>query len=380
MHELQHKIIWISAGEASGDMHGAQLARELLTKEPGLRCAGMGGPAMASAGVNLLQDMSSITGMGFTEVLSLIPRALRILRRTYTILAKLRPRAVVVIDCPEFNFRLAKVAHSLGIPVYYYVCPQIWAWRRGRARLLERWFREALCIFPFEQAFYAARGITARYVGNPLLDEMPLAELDRLAPEPGHVGLLPGSRRKEIDKLMPEFAEAARYVAKARPGVRFTLFPAPNVDPARLLAFWPKGFNVTLSDPAGRYQTMRSCELLLLASGTVALEAALAGTPALVTYRLSALTYRLTRMVVRVPYASLPNLILNREVFPERFQADATAKPLAAAMLDWLEHPEKTNAVRAQLRELRKRMGPPGAAGRAADLILTDSRTASGKA
>ncbi|MGE4551597.1 MAG: lipid-A-disaccharide synthase [Desulfovibrionaceae bacterium] len=374
MSEAPHDTIWISAGEASGDMHGARLARELVARRPGLRCVGMGGPAMAAAGVDLRQDMEAISGVGFTEVLALVPRALRILAETRRALAELRPRAVVVIDCPEFNFRLAKAAHGLGIPVYYYVCPQIWAWRRGRTRLLERYFREALCVFPFEQAFYEGRGVAARYVGNPLLDELPLDELDAMAPDPERVGLLPGSRRKEIAQLMPEFAGAARRVAEARPGVKFTLFPAPNVDPARLLAHWPAGLDVTLADPARRYQAMRSCGLLLLASGTVALEAALAGTPALVAYRLSALTYRLTRLVVRVRFASLPNLILDREIFPERFQAEATAEPLARAVLDWLTHPEKPAAVRAELARLRQVMGGPGAAGRAAELILEDAR------
>ena len=367
--------IWINAGEASGDMHAALLARELKARRPDLALTGMGGPAMAEAGVDLSYGMELVSSMGFTEVFSTIPRFLRLLKDIRHSLERTRPKAVVVIDCPELNFRVGKIAHSLGIPAYYYVCPQVWAWRTGRVRLFRRHFRKALCVLPFEQAWYAARGAEAEYVGNPLLDQIPLDEVARTPVEPDLIGLLPGSRRKEIRALMPEFAGVAQRLTEQATNrgrqVRFRLFPAPGVDPAALLAHWPEGVDVDLAEPADRYRAMRSCRFLMAASGTVALEAALVGVPTIVCYRLSALTYFLTQRVVQVKFASLPNLILGREVFPERFQEAATAEPLARLAGQWLED-GPLDTVKAGLEELRRVMGEPGAPGRAADIILRD--------
>ncbi len=362
--------IWISAGEASGDMHGALLARALLARDPEMKLAGMGGPAMAAAGVDLKYGMELISSMGFTEVLATIPRFFRLLGDIRRSLERNRPRAVVVIDCPELNFRVGKIAHKLGIPAYYYVCPQVWAWRTGRVELFRRHFRKALCVLPFEEAWYAERGAAAQYVGNPLLDQIPLAELEGIEPEPDRVGLLPGSRGKEIRALMPELARLAEILA-AKHKVKFRLFPAPGVDPSRLMELWPQGVDVDLADPGDRYRAMRSCRFLVAASGTVALEAALVGAPTIICYRLSGLTYFLTRRVVQVEFAGLPNLILGREIFPERFQKQATAGPLAELAEQWLlDGP--LEQVRAGLRELRALMGEPGAPARAADIILED--------
>ncbi|MDD4952917.1 MAG: lipid-A-disaccharide synthase, partial [Desulfovibrionaceae bacterium] len=296
------RLIWISAGEASGDMHGALLAKSLKALDPDLRLAGMGGPAMGEAGCELVFSMDLVSMMGGTEVVSGLPRIIRLLSETRKAFGRLKPDAVVVIDCPEVNFRVARSAHGLGIPVHYYVCPQIWAWRKGRVRLLKRYFRKVLCILPFEKDFYAQRGVAAEYVGNPLLDQLPLAELESVAPEPDRVAVLPGSRKKEVRALLPDFAAAARIIARSRPKARFSLIRAPGLDRGLLEGLWPRDLAVEIIEPEGRYRAMKRSRAALAASGTVALECALLGLPAVVAYRLSPLTFFLARLAVRIPF------------------------------------------------------------------------------
>jgi len=328
--------LWISAGEASGDIHAASLLAALRVREPHLRALGMGGPALAAAGCEVRFPMRLISLVGLTEVLGGLPRILRLLGEVKRALKAERPRAVVLIDCPDFNFRVAKIAKKLGIPVYYYVSPQVWAWRSGRVEFLRRHTRKVLCILPFEQEFYARRGMDVEYVGHPLMDQMPLVELDALAPEPDLLGLLPGSRRKEIRALLPEFVRAAQLLRQSVPGLRLALARAPGVDEEFLAQFLPLDLPVEICGPEERYRLMRRSRALLAASGTVTLEAALIGTPTVVAYRLSALSFAIGKAVVQVKWASLANLIMGREVLPELLQNEATAELMAARLRPWL--------------------------------------------
>jgi lipid-A-disaccharide synthase len=374
--------IWISAGEASGDIHAASLLAALREREPGLAAVGMGGPALTAAGCDVRFPMRLISLVGFTEVFSGLPRILKLLGEVKRALVETRPRAIVLIDCPDFHFRVARMAKKLGIPVYYYVSPQVWAWRSGRVEFLRRFTRRVLCILPFEKDFYASRGMDVDYVGHPLMDQMPLDELDAIRPDPDLLGLLPGSRRKEISTLLPEFAQAALRLRSEFPSLRVAIARAPGLDPEYLRSFLPPELStegaVEIVEPGDRYRMMRASRVLLAASGTVTLEAALIGTPTVVAYRLSALSYAIGKLVIQVKWASLANLIMGREVFPELLQDKANAQYFAAQLRTWIvPGPEGDNALeaaRADLAGLRERVGGPGAAGRAADIILNDLR------
>ena len=364
--------IWISAGEASGDIHAASLLSALQQREPGLRAVGMGGPALTAAGCDVRFPMRLISLVGLTEVLSGLPRILRLLGEVKSALVDINPRAIILIDCPDFHFRVARMAKKLGIPVYYYVSPQVWAWRSGRVEFLRQFTRRVLCILPFEKDFYATRGMDVDYVGHPLMDQMPLAELDAMQPDPSVLGLLPGSRRKEISTLLPEFVAAAMTLRREFPSLKLALARAPGMDPEFLRSFLPPDMPLTIYEPEDRYRMMRTSRVLLAASGTVTLEAALIGTPTVVAYKLSALSFAIGKMVVQVKYASLPNLIMDREVFPEMLQDNAAAPFLAARLRPWLAEDSALAEARADLAGLRHKVGGPGAADRAAAIILND--------
>lgn len=372
-------LIWINAGETSGDLHGAVLARALAAQRPGLRLAGMAGPAMREAGVEPVARTEDLSVMGFTEVVSKLGGVLWLMSRIKKELARRRPDALICIDAPSFNFRIIPAAKQLGIPVYYYISPKIWASRQGRAAFIRDNVERMLCIFPFEREFYARFGVQADYVGHPQVEELTAPELRAIEPDPTLVGVLPGSRRREIESLTPVFARAAAMMHKARAGLRFMAMRAPGVDENALRATWrlaAPDIPLEIRGPENRYADMRSCSVLLAASGTVTLESALLGVPTVVAYKLSALTFALAKRFVKVRYVSLPNLILTwdkpgaRPVFPELLQHDATGEKVARAALAWLDDPGAMASVRSDLAGLARLLGPPGAPDRAARIIL----------
>ena len=364
------KHIWINAGELSGDMQAAALLSALREREPDLRATGMGGPNLARAGQKNLFRVEALSVMGIAEVLTALPRALRMLARIKEELAALRPDAVVLVDAPEFNFRVAKIAHGLGIPVYYFIPPKIWAWRTGRVRFLHRHVRRLFCILPFEPDFYARYGVAVDYVGNPLVDMVQWPELETLSPVSGRIGLMPGSRRKEVESLLPRFGEAARLLLRQGRDVRFHCLRAPNMTEEKLRSLWPADVPLVFEQPEDRYAAMRRCECLLAASGTATLEAALAGVPTIVAYRVAPLSALVGRLLIKVKWVSLPNLIMGREVFPELLQDQASGDALAAQLGAWLDKPAQLAAVRAATDDIRRRCGEPGRAGRAAEKLL----------
>jgi lipid-A-disaccharide synthase len=372
----QSPLIWINAGEASGDMHGAGLMRAMGAACPGARFTGMGGGAMRRAGADVLHDASEISIMGLPAICSALPRLLRLLSTLKAELKRLKPAAVVLIDCPDFNFRLARIAKRLGIPVYYYISPQVWAWRPGRVEFLRENTRRVLCILPFEPDFYRSRGMEVDFVGHPLLDELPLSELDALPVDPDRVAVLPGSRRREVEDLLPRFALACRELMAFRPSLRFSLVRAPGMDRDFLARFWPAdpptGLPTDWVEPGERYPAMRRAALALAASGTVALETGLIGTPTIVAYRLAPLSWFIANRLVKLDFVSLPNLILNREVFPELLQQRATPELMAAHARTWLSDPALAARTRELLAGLRGSLGRHGAPERAAALILGD--------
>ena len=364
------KNIWINAGELSGDMQAAALLTALREREPDIAAVGMGGPHLALAGQKNLFRVESLSVMGIAEVFTALPRALRMLGEIKRELARLRPDAVVLVDAPEFNFRVAKIAHGLGIPVYYFIPPKIWAWRTGRVRFLQQYVKRLFCILPFEPAFYAKHGVAVDYVGNPLVDMVNWPELSKLSPVPGRIGLMPGSRRKEVEALLPAFGKAARILLDQGRDLSFHCLRAPNMPEEKLRALWPADVPVTFDVPENRYAAMRSCMCMLAASGTATLETALAGVPTVVSYRVAPLSALVGRWLIKVKWVSLTNLIMGRELFPELLQEHATGEAMAAQLAAWLDVPAQLEGVRSRLDELRRRCGEPGSAARAAENLL----------
>lgn len=362
--------IWINAGELSGDIQGAALLQALQTLHPDLQAFGMGGPNLARAGQKNLLRVEELSVMGIAEVLTAIPRAVRMLGRIKEELERLRPDAVVLVDAPEFNFRVAKIAYALGIPAYYFIPPKVWAWRTGRVEFLKRHIRRMFCILPFEPDFYAQFGIDVDYVGNPLVDLVDWPHLKQFAPLSGCIGLMPGSRRKEVENLMPAFGETARILLNQGRNVTFRCLRAPNMSEARLRELWPSDIPILFTDPDRRYLSMRACECILAASGTAVLETALVGVPTIVAYRVSEFSALVARRLIKINWVSLPNLIMNREIFPELLQEAATPDRMAAQLALWLDNPDRLKELQADLEELRDRCGKPGSAHRAACKLL----------
>jgi len=370
-------LLWINAGELSGDLQGGALLTALRQEEATqglepLRIVGMGGDSLARAGQQNLLRVEDLSVMGLAEVLTALPRALRMLTRIRQELEARRPDAVLLIDAPEFNFRVARMAHSLGIPVFYFIPPKVWAWRTGRVNFLRRYVRRIFSILPFEVDFYKRHGIDVTYVGNPLVDLVDYPSLQSIVPVPGHIGLMPGSRRKEVESLLPAFAGAADLLSHDFPHLKFHVLRAPHFDEDWLRRFWPSQIPLHVECPDNRYAFMRTCQCILAASGTATLETGLAGVPTLVAYKLNPLSYAVGKRVIKVPYISLTNLILGREAFPEHIQSDADPVPVATRVRQWLEEPQHLARMAADMEELRRLCGQSGSARRAARALLDE--------
>jgi len=370
-------VVMLAAGEASGDLHGGALATALLKLAPDARLFGMGGERMAAAGVELLADAREMAVVGFTEALRQVPRARRTLATLRSALRSRRPDVLVTIDYPEFNLRLAEAARDAGIPVVYFVPPQIWAWRAGRIRVIRERVTLVLAVLPFERALYRQARVPVEYVGHPVADALVGAPSRadarrRLGFVDGDlvVGLLPGSRPHEIARLTPIIRDAVASLASRHANARFALALAPTVAAADVTAHLHTSPRIELVPDA--YAVMRASDLLLATSGTATLEAALLGTPMVAIYRLSWLSQMVGRAVLRIPWVSLPNIILGRRVIPELFlREQVTAERVAATALGLIETPGALEAQRSAFRELAAEIGEPGVAQRAAARVLS---------
>jgi len=375
-------LIMIVAGEASGDLHGANLLRAMQRQVPELQFCGMGGQELAAAGMELLCDAAGMAVVGVTEVIGHLGAILRARRTLIERLRRQRPALLILIDYPDFNLWLAATAKELAIPVFYYISPQIWAWRRSRIHTLKQLTDRIAVILPFEQEFYARQGCSVDFVGHPLVDTVRPA-IDRaefvarhgIDPERKLIGLLPGSRRKEVAALLPDFLAAALLLAGDQPqGYTFLIPQASTLTRSDLdkngLADWHHGpdYRVVTDD---RYSLMAACDAVVAASGTVLLELAILGIPMVATYRTSRLTYLLGRLLIRhLDYFSLVNLIGGRAIIPELLQDAASPGQIAHELRLLLEDARARAALLAGLDEVRQRLGEPGAADRAATLAL----------
>jgi len=369
--------IAIVAGEASGDLHGARLVEALRQREPRLSFTGMGGNGMRAAGVRLLADASETAVVGIAELWEK-RRALRAALLTLRAhLAAARPALLICVDFPDFNLLLARTAHRLGIPVCYFISPQIWAWRSGRIRTIRRLVRKMLVLFPFEEALYRAAGVDVAFVGHPLLDalaDVPGRETCRarlaIAETAQVVALLPGSRTAEVRRHLPILLGAAAKIREAEPDVTLLLGLTETTD-RQAAAAAAAGACVPVQVVQGRTpEVMRAADFVLAVSGTVTLEAAILGTPMLITYRVGVVSSWLVRLLVRVRFAGLPNLIAGKAIVPELLQNDATPERLAGVALEVIRSAPRQAAMREALADVRRRLGNPGAVERAAQEVL----------
>jgi lipid-A-disaccharide synthase len=370
--------IAIVAGEASGDLHGAGLVEALRLHAPQLAFSGMGGARMRAAGVRLLADAGETAVVGVSELWEkrrALQTALRALRAHLT---EARPALLICIDFPDFNLLLARTARRLGIPVCYFISPQVWAWRRGRVRTIRRLVRKMLVLFPFEEPLYRAAGVDVTFVGHPLLDvlaSVPPRERCReqlgVAEGVKVLGLLPGSRAAELRRHLPLLLDAAGKVCAAEPGVAVLMGLSDTAERAAVEAAVARA-GVPAQVIQGRtHEVIRAADFLLAVSGTVTLEAAVLETPMLITYRVGSLSYWLGRCLIRVAFVGLPNLVANAAIVPELLQHDATPETLSATALDVLRSPARQEGMRSALADVRARLGQPGALDRAAREVLT---------
>lgn len=372
--------IFIIAGEASGDALGGKLAAALLGREPQLVLEGVGGGAMEKAGVRLHHDIRHLGVFGVVEVFAQWRAIWRAYRDVCRRLREAPPAALVLIDYPDFNLRVARAAKRLGIPVVYYVSPQIWAWRPGRIAHIKACVDLMLVLFRFEAALYERAGVPCRWVGHPLLDDATpesehaaFARRHRL--EPGHtvLGLLPGSRAQEVRQLLPPMLEAARALFASGAVDRVLIAAAPSVDETVMDAVLaragglPSGATVVRGEAAG---VLRASRAAMVASGTATLQAAVVGTPLVMAYRVSALTFWIARRLVTTRYAALVNVVAGRRIVPEMMQEDVTAERLIAEVTPLLKDDRVTEAARRDLAEVRAALGEPGASERAAGAVL----------
>ncbi len=366
----------VIAGEDSGDLHGAELLRELKARRPDLRIVGVGGPRMTPYLDRKLADVQDLAVVGFVEVIRHLPRLNRLFK---AILAAAKEEAIsdaLLIDYPGFNLRLAKALRRNlpAVRLHQYVCPQVWAWKQGRIPELGTVLDTLFCLFDFEPELFRGYPVDARFVGHPLV-ELVQPECNReaffaetgLDPHRPLVALLPGSRRGEIQRLLPPMADLVRRWEQARPEVQWVLPVAPTLD-SEFVRGYLQGAPVLLVQ--GRTYAARAyADAALVASGTATLETALLGTPFAIIYRLNALTYQIAKRLVKVPHFGLANLVARREVAPELLQDEVNPGRLGQELTRLLD-PENARRLRAGLAEVRGHLGEPGAAARVAEQLL----------
>ena len=397
-NDKTHRI-FIIAGEASGDLHGANLVKALKGKKQNIIFSGIGGKFMQDAGVEIVVDAATLSVVGITEVFSKLPGILSGMAAAKSFLKNSRPDLLILIDFPDFNLRIAAVAKKWHIPVLYYISPQIWAWRSGRVTKIGRLVDHIAVILPFEASFYRKHHIPVTFVGHPLLDEIhenrscehPSTVEDAHPPLSGSVieervsfpappssthtpviiGLLPGSRESEIFRLLPVMLLAARILS-GKMDIRFVVSVAPGAPLEAIRAICaPFQDDLHLEiDPNGVSSVFTKTHLVVAASGTVTLEAAIVGMPVIIIYKVSPLSYQLGRALIKVKHIGLVNLIAEREIVPELIQDRASPELIAETVLRLLETPAALDAMRHAFGNVRYRLGGPGASSRVADIAI----------
>ena len=371
----------ISCGEPSGDLYAGALARELGAQEPSAIITGFGGDRLRAAGGDLTADFSGLSVTGLLEAVRVLPRTYGIYRRLVARARIERPDVFVAVDFPDFYFTLARALRKLHIPVVYYVSPQLWAWRPGRMKTMRQIADRVLVIFEFEERIYREAGVPVQWVGHPLLDLTPpsrpkgelLADLGLRDGRPV-VALLPGSRRNEVHQILPDLVAAARLIRARVPAVQFAVARAPHLPDELFRPLAALGDTPTVVVNGRADDVLAVADVALVASGTATVQEALHECPMVVVYRLSPLTYVIGRRFVQVERFAMANLVAGRTIVPELIQDQFTPERVAAEALQVLTDPATAARVRGELRDVRARLGQPGASRRAARAVLDVAR------
>lgn len=365
----------LSCAEASGDLYAGALTRELKRLEPQLSIAGLGGPQFEAAGGRLLADYRGIAVTGLTEALAKIPKSLATLRLLVNAARAERPDALVVIDSPDFNFRLAPAVKRLGVPIVYYISPQIWAWRKGRLKTIRALADRVLVIFPFEEAIYRDGGVPVEFVGHPLVElAKPSRSRDEflrglgLSPSAPTVAVLPGSRANEVARILPDLVKAAVRIRSEVPAAQVVVARAPNLDDRLFASAYELPASAIVEGDADT--VLASADVALTASGTATVQTALHDTPMVIVYRVSPVTYQLGRRLVSVDAIGMVNLIAGEKIVPELIQDALTPEAVAREAVSMLTDRARADRIRAGLARVRAQLGGPGASRRAAEVIL----------
>ena len=379
---MDFRSLLMVAGEASGDLHSARLLTEMRGLDPEIEAFGMGGRELREAGLEILADSEEISVVGISEALKVLPRAREIFRDLVSAVVERDSAAAVLVDSPDFNLRLAKALRGQGRKIVYYISPQVWAWRKGRLRLISKVVDRMLVVLPFEVDFYRRHGVDAIYVGHPLVDEVPRLEhvWDRAADPAGPftIALLPGSRKSEVESILPTLLEAARLLGR-HVEIRLRLIQASCLEWCFLENFVEaSGLEVEYVEE-GRFSALAESHLALCASGTATLEVGLTGTPMIVVYRVRLWTYLLGRMLVRLPNVSLVNLVLEKRVVEEMIQGRAKPDAICDEAVRLLTNQDRIRRMRSSLEELWVRLGESGASRRAATEIVRYLQETSGR-
>jgi lipid-A-disaccharide synthase len=367
------------AGEASGDLHGAKLASALLKADPGVSLEGVGGKLMNSAGVNLLGDIQDLGVVGVVEVLSHWSSIWSIYWKVRQRLHRNPPDLAVFIDYPDFNLRMARTARRAGVPTVYYISPQVWAWRRGRVKTIARLIDKMLVIFPFEKEFYDSAGVDCEFVGHPLLDDLhtlppktTLRTRHGLHPDRPTIGLLPGSRRQEVSRLLPAMLQAMERLKKRMPLLQLIMAVAPSLDSdvvqSIVTAVGP-GLEV-VSIPGRADEVISASDAVVVASGTATLQAAIHEIPMVIVYKVSGPTYLLGRMLIQTEQIGLANLVAGKRIVPELLQSSVTGQAIEGEVYRILTDAVYAEGIRKGLSQVKAKLGSPGASARAAQVIL----------
>lgn len=371
------KSIMVVAGEDSGDIHGADLIRAIKRLEPQVRFLGMGGHRMREAGMELIADASQMAVVGVTDVILRLRLIMNVLKRLESAIQKSKPDLLILIDYPGFNLRLAKSAKKMGTKILYYISPKVWAWGKGRIETIRIYVDKMAVIFPFEEPMYREAGVDATFVGHPLLDTVrtrynhrEAIEIFGLEKNRTTIALLPGSRLAEVSRLLPEMLEAAILLKEKLPEVQFVLPLADTIPLEFVTAIIdanPVMIRVIRSDT---YDALAISDLAIVASGTATLETALLETPMIIVYQVSAITYFLAKMAVRIDHIGLVNIMAGKTVAPELLQKEAKAEKIAAEAIDILTNQERMTAMKTEYLKIKAMLGEKGAADRAARLAL----------
>jgi lipid-A-disaccharide synthase len=373
---MKSKKILLVAGEVSGDLHGSHLVEAIHHLDPEIQFYGVGGISLEKQGMKLLYPSQSLSVVGITEVFFKIVSILKAFTVLKESLVRERPDLVILIDFPDFNLRVAKMANRKGIPVFYYISPQVWAWRPGRVKRIAQRVKKMVVLFPFEVPLYEAAGVDVEWVGHPLLDLVKPTLLKEVAfqqfgldPTRRTIGILPGSRMQEVERLLPPLLAAAHLLQKEIPDLQFILPLAPGI-PKKVLFPLMKNIPVTVNVVEGfAYDVMNISELLITASGTATLEGAILGKPMVIVYKVSWLSYWIGRVMVQVDHIGLVNIIAGGNIAPELIQQEVTPQRIAEKALQILMDPILGRRMTEGITEVRKKLGEPGAAQRAARIV-----------